>query len=363
MVGVVEMLGGRVFVVVLVAVLGAVALPAGEVVAQPGVAAGARACSWQLDTWLPLPAGYAGAAVAATDGATRFVGTAMNSAVADDFRAVVWRGGRAVPLPTPAGSSSFAMGTNRRGDVVGVVFDTGAGFHGPNRPVLWRRGRMIELAMPPGAVEASARDINNAGLIVGDSLDRAGEHQVLVWSAHAPARVRQVPAPGRLVSIAAVTENGVMAGAGITTEEPVRSIAVAGAVAGGLHVLPDLHPGDFSVVFAASGGYFAGVALAPTGGGVTAVLWHNGMPQALSTSSAEALAVNSHGTATGNRFSDFHPVVWNAGQEQDLPLIRSGQPLFSGLGQAITDDSRTVGGIVLTAAGSLDNQPVLWHCR
>ncbi|MEN3360804.1 MAG: hypothetical protein V7637_4786 [Mycobacteriales bacterium] len=358
------MRGGRACAVVLVAALGAVTGLASEAVAQPGVVAPARACGWQLDTWLALPPGYTGAFVGATDGADRFVGTATNSAAVDDFRAVVWRAGQVVPLPAPAGSSSFAMGTNRRGDVVGVVFEAGGGFHGPNRPVLWRGGRMIELATPKGAAEASARDINDAGLIVGDSVDQAGEHQALVWSERAPARVRQVSAPGRLVSIPAVTENGVLAGMGVSTGEPAtRTIAVAGTVAAGLRVLPDLHPGDFSSVFAANGSYLAGVALAPTGGGASAVLWHNAVPRALSTGPAEALAVNSHGAATGNRLSDFHPLVWDAGQERELPLVRSGQPLLSGLGQAITQDGRTIGGVVVTAADSPDDQPVLWHCR
>jgi hypothetical protein len=349
-----SMRGGRAFAVVLAAALAVLTLPR-VALAQP---AAAGACEWQLDTWLPLPAGYTGAEVAGAGGPEQFVGTAINAAADNDFRAVVWRGGDVSLLPTPAGSSSFAMGTNRRGDVVGVIFTSAGGSHGPDLPVLWRGDRLIELATPPGS-DTSARAVNDAGLIVGDSTDQAGRRRAVAWSARRPGEVRRVRVAGQVAAIGALTERGIIAGTVVSTEPSGRTVGVAGTVAAGLHVLPELRPGDFTTIFAASGAYLAGVALGADG--ATAVQWHNGRPRALSASPAEALAVNSDGTATGNRLTDFHPLVWTAGVERELPLVAAGRLLAAGLGQVITEDGSTIGGIV-TADGT-PTQPVLWHCR
>jgi uncharacterized membrane protein len=338
--------------VLLTLLLAAVSLSAGRAVAAPG--AGGLACVWGLDTWLPVPAGFPGAEVRAADGAGGFVGMATDSA-AGTAHAVVWRDGVAVLLPTPQGWSSFALGANRRGDVVGYLFDsTGA----PNRPVLWRRGRMIELAAPLG-VDAQARDINDAGLIVGESFDQA-----LAWSAYQPRRFRRVSAPARFVSVVAVTESGVLAGFGNSTVEPTnRTVAVAGTVSSGMHVLQDAEPGDFfTTVSAASGDYIAGTTATIAGNTFTARRWHDQTPQTLSTAESQTFGVNPYGDVTGVRRTDFHPVVWTADTEQELPLTSPDRTPTSGIGLVINDDGSTVGGIV-TINGDFNSQPVLWHCH
>jgi uncharacterized membrane protein len=349
-------------VVILTAVTGAVvAAPAGPALAEPASRAD---CGWQLDTWLPLPDGYTGASVTGTGGPDTFIGTAAGSAVENDFRAVVWRAGAVTVLPTPAGFSSFANGVNRRGDVVGFVFEAGP-FSGAHRPVLWRQGRMIELATPPGA-EASANAINDAGLIVGDSLDQNAQARGLAWSARRPHTVRQIRSDNRVSAVSAVNDLGIAAGTGI--DSAGRSVALAGTVVGGLHTLPEFQSGDFETVFDGSGAFLAGIALGANDGvhnGIaTAVLWHNGQPTALSTSDASAMAVNAGGEATGNRTTDHQPVVWADGVERDLPLAAAGESLIAGIGQAITQDGTTVGGIVVRLGADFrDTPPVLWHCR
>jgi uncharacterized membrane protein len=76
--------------------------------------------------------------------------------------AVLWDGGTATPLETPAGSESVAYGANRSGDVVGAVIGTFTGF----RPALWRGGKLIGLSTTGGS-SGTARSINDAGDIAG----------------------------------------------------------------------------------------------------------------------------------------------------------------------------------------------------
>jgi uncharacterized membrane protein len=348
-------------VAVLTTAIAATAAPAGPALAEPASGAG---CGWQLDTWLPLPDGYTGANVSGTGGPDTFIGTAVRSAVDNDFRAVRWQAGTVTVLPTPAGFSSVANGVNRRGDVVGLVSAAGS-VGSPHQPVLWRQGRMIELATPPGA-EASANDINDAGLIVGDSLDQNAQARGLAWSAGRPGTVLQLRSDDRVLAVGEVDELGIAAGTGI--DPAGRSVALAGTVLGGLHALPRFQPGDFETVFDGSGTFLAGIALGANDGvhnGIaTALLWHDGRPTALSTSDASAMAVNAHGQAAGIRTTDHQPVVWADGVERDLPLAAAGESLIAGIGQAITQDGATVAGIVVRPGADFrDTPPVLWHCR
>ncbi len=342
---------GRTFVVV-VAVLAGVVVPAGAAVAGPA------GCSWQLDRVLPLPAGYPTSAVAGADSAGAVVvGTAIDTSVFTDFQAVLWRDGRLVELPTPAGFSSSAAAVNTRGDVVGVVFQAGPFILGPNRPVLWRGGRMIELAVPAGAEGASPADINSVGLIVGAAADAGtAEPHPVAWAAALPSLVRRVPAPGRFNSALAVTEQGVVAGFG-SSPDLTHTIGLAGTVAG-LHEVRSLAAGDFTAIFAADGPYYAGDESSPNSL-PTAVLWHNGIPRALSAQPSAALGVNARGDATGNSLTDFHPVVWSGGTEQPLPL---GADYRSGAGGAISEDGATIAGNAVLAADQTVALPVLWRC-
>ena len=73
-----------------------------------------------------------------------------------------------------AGNDSAAYGINDHGDVVGVsaVGGGSAGSHA----FLYRDGVMGDLGALPGGDYAWARDINNAGLVVGDSNSRYAQH-------------------------------------------------------------------------------------------------------------------------------------------------------------------------------------------
>jgi uncharacterized membrane protein len=307
---------------------------------------------------LPLPAGYPTSDVAGADSAGEVVvGTAVNRSVSADFQAVLWRDGRLVELPTPAGFSSSAAAVNRRGDVVGAVFEANPFFLGPNRPVLWRGGRMIELAVPAGAEGAVPADINDAGLIVGAATDAGtAEPHPVAWAAAQPSLVRRVPSPGRFDGALAVTEQGVVAGFGDSADLR-HTIGLAGTVAG-LHEVRSLAAGDFTVIFAADGPYYAGHESSPNSL-PTAVLWHNEIPRPLSAQPSAALGVNARGDATGNTQTDFHPMVWSNGTEQPLPL---GADYTSGGGRAISEDGTTIAGSAVLAADQTVALPVLWHC-
>jgi uncharacterized membrane protein len=330
----------------------AVAAPAGDRNAAP------RACSWRLDTRLPLPAGLTSASITATDGATGFTGVATNFSMNDEFHAVVWQAGRASVLPTPAGASSMAFGMNRGGDVVGVVFP---GSGGGNQPVLWRAGRLVPLGTAPAVGDWVARDINDAGLIVGDVRDSDTGNQAVVWSAAEPAKFAFVRSAAPISSIAAVTEAGVLAGNAVsTTGTTTAGAVVAGTVADGLHVVPSPAGAAGASVSAANGGYLAGQYV-PTGGtDPNAVLWSDQAPQVLSKDNTEALGVNSHGLATGVDFTTGGAVVWSGGTEQRLPVISPGPASTFSVGNVVTEDG-AVGGSVTLDNG--DSRPVVWHCR
>jgi len=358
----------RAYLVPLVAaVVAGVVGPAGPAAAGP--VDGARAgCAWRLDTRLPIPAGFTSGGVSGTDGAGGFVGTAsvfdgvdISTFVAG---AVVWRGGRMSLLPTPAGLSSFGYAMNRRGDVVGAVFPS-RGQPGPMRPVLWRHRVLIELARPTGADWAIARDITDAGLIAGVADVGDGSHLPLLWSAAEPGSFRVIPAPAGFNLVNALTEDGVLAGVTSTLDEPViRSRGLAGTEAGGLHVVADPPGGYSSMVNAASGDYLAGESIGFDGESRPfAVLWHDEVPQVLSTDFATAQGVNSHGAATGVSFTTLRPVVWIGGVERELPLVWRGPALSTGNGIVITEDSRTVAGSATPTDAPIDTLPVLWHCR
>lgn len=90
--------------------------------------------------------------------------------------------------------------------------------------------------------------------------------------------------------------------------------------------------------------------------------WHDQTPHVLSAVDSQAFGVNPYGDTTGFRRSDFHPLVWTADTEQELPLTTTDRTPSSAIGLVITDDGSTVAGIV-TINGDFNSQPVLWHCH
>jgi len=337
-------------------VAAAVVLPAGVAPAAPGTAAAgpvAAACTWRLDAKLALPAGLTSATVSATDGTADFAGTAWNFSVSDQFFAVVWRAGRVSRLPTPVDSGSMAFGMNSHGDVVGVVLPPA----GPSRPVLWSGGRLIELGVAAPDISANPRDINDAGLIVGEAYLPANGNRAIAWSADQPSKFSYVASPGSESYLSAVTETGTVVGYYSTA---VQTVAATGTVAGGLQALPLPAGADNAYTVAANSTYVAGAAHTAGAEGFHAVLWASGVPKDLSKDETAASGVNSAGTVVGNNFTTGRAVVWSGGTEQPLPTITIGPAITSAAVGVITE-TNAIGGWLNTSAG--DSRPVVWHCR
>lgn len=75
----------------------------------------------------------------------------------------------------PSGFMSKAEALNIAGDIVGLGVRLDQKNGGTvTRPFLWSDGRMSELGTLPGFARSAARDINDAGIVVGDSWDDIG---------------------------------------------------------------------------------------------------------------------------------------------------------------------------------------------
>jgi len=295
-------------------VVGIAVIPAPVVATAAAPPAG---CHWALPTALALPAGFTSAGVAATDGETGFAGTATNfSSDFYDCRALVWQGGQGSLLPIPDGYFSEATGMNRLGDVVGFV---GPATGGTVKPALWRAGTLVQLATANPDTSASAHDINDAGLIVGEAQEVGGYFQAVAWSANAPDTFRYVPGgSSQPTFLNSVTEDGVLAGNGTveTSTGVFQNQAVTGTVDAGLHPVPEPVPGAIANVYGAAGSYLVGDYYVGDELASHAVIWRNEQPQVLSTGNTTARGVNSQGVAVGIDSAAGKPVVWMNGVEQ-----------------------------------------------
>jgi uncharacterized membrane protein len=352
----------RLFSLAVAGAAAAVVLPAGMAVAAPGAAAirPAAACSWRLDTRLPIPTGMTEATILATDGVADFAGTASNRNVDDLFHAVVWRGGQVSLLPTPLGAGSMAFGMNRRGDVVGVVQP--ADF-GPSQPVLWHNGQLIRLGVAAPDISANPRDINDAGLIVGEAYVPSEDNRAIAWSADAPSKFSYVAAPAIPSFLTAATEAGLVAGSytGTATGGFIPSVPAVGTVAAGLHPVGLPAGANSGQVVAADGTYLAGTT------GLTgeieshATIWQGETPTLLAKEDSVAVGVNAQGTAIGYKTAATgQALVWTGGVEQVLPILSTGPSITAASALVITD-SNAIGGSVATATSG--SRPVVWHCR
>jgi probable HAF family extracellular repeat protein len=93
----------------------------------------------------------------------------------DDYHPFLWEGGAMIALATLGGGpDSAAHDINDAGDIVGESEKP------PTRPILWSDGGMTELdtlANSQGRVKA----INNAGQMIGASVDNNNQQQPVIW--------------------------------------------------------------------------------------------------------------------------------------------------------------------------------------
>jgi uncharacterized membrane protein len=338
----------------------AVTTAAGQAGAAPArPSAEPPACTYRLDTRLPLPTGFSNADLQGADrSGTLFIGSATHREVDDTSRAVLWRNGQATLLPTPTGFSSTAIGVNARGDVVGLIAKDLA------VPVLWRNGRMIELTHDP-KVGARAEAINAAGQIVGtQDAGTDTESTGLVWTVNAPTASRPIPvAPGYgWGSAKTLGDTGDLVADIFPLDPATQDVIGVGSVNG---VRPVAGPPDSVGTVDAhdsAGAFIAGDEFVT--GEIDleerAVRWKSGEPTVLSKVASRAFGVNSTGTVAGfDESNGPQAVVWTAaGTQLQLPVITTGPAATGSLAFTMAENG-AVGGNLVTPQG---DRPVVWHC-
>lgn len=328
----------------------------------PAAPAAAGGCIYRLDTRLPAPAGFTDAVVSAGDGAAGYVGF-VRAQDSDVTRPVVWRNGRVRLLPAPAGVRAAAFGLNRLGDVVGILIGDSSGI---SQPVLWPGGGdPIPLApLTPGR-SAFARDVNEAGQIVGDAEQPDGLSQIVTWSMTDPGTVTIVPAgPDQSQTFAEmISSEGVVVGFGSVFIDPTSyGAGLVGSVVG-LHLVPSPPQAAApATAWAASGRFLAG-SYGEVDGSVTehAVVWQDEVPTVLSTADTYATGVTATGIVNGGDVANQRAVVWRDAVMQTLPVPPAGTDRLQSSSVAIAEDGTVAGSLYSTRTGR--GHAVLWHCR
>ena len=112
---------------------------------------------------------------------------------------VVWKNGTVQALPLPMRLANRVYEINDSGDVVGTVGTLG---------VLWRNGQYVPLDPWPGAAvkSSSARGINNAGVVVGESYFEPGQGvHAVSWTVTPISAAPNTPPSVTLAAISATT--------------------------------------------------------------------------------------------------------------------------------------------------------------
>lgn len=198
----------------------------------------------------------------------------------------LWRGGVATDLPI-----SYASGINDRGEVVGSGFGA--------QPVVWRDGVTTELRGLPGGLFTFANDINNAGVVVGQSGGMVDSVAVQWRTPDAEAEpLTSVPSTAR-----AISDSGRVAGLHWSSGFPYSFLWFRGQ-------FTDITPPPGSQMFQAYS--INNQAQVVGDNGFAAVVWQRGnttvLPSLTENDGATASDINNRGQITG--VSGSRAVLW-----------------------------------------------------
>ncbi|WP_433014803.1 hypothetical protein [Kribbella sp. CA-294648] len=183
------------------------AVLAGAVVT--GVSPAAAESSTCVATELKLPAGTPSnvhSNLATSDATGRYqVGSIQQ--LDGSFTALLWTAGEPKVLDPVPGRASFVVDVNSRGVALGFT-ESADGLS--RQPWLYSNGRYRKLATPAGLANISAQALNDRGDVVGSGRDKAsGLSSVVVWPA--AGKPRRLPADGSATA-ADINEAGVVIG-------------------------------------------------------------------------------------------------------------------------------------------------------
>jgi hypothetical protein len=249
----------------------------------------------------------------------------------------LWDGSQTVGLPKiPGGMTCLNMGLNDRDQVVGGCFRAEGSWDAhvpPFVPAIWNPGNSRPQALKwlPGDHYGAGWDINNSGMIAGNSGRYAGTNEqqdAVVWRSANAAPKRLKPVPGMVITNAfALTEGGAVAGfSGSSFDEQW----------GAYWANPDAEPVQLPRL---DGIYAVAESLNETGqivgvsedaGTCQAVLWEKSdgvwtvtrlAPESVYS---EATSINNSGQIVGLYMTDlgeFHAVLWQPKAEGGFSRI------------------------------------------
>jgi probable HAF family extracellular repeat protein len=119
----------------------------------------------------------------------------------DSEQAVVWKDGAVVPIapqtfgPDDEPANSQGIAINNRGQAIGEL---GARFSGGGYSFVWQDGQLIELPALDGLDPAVnvVFDINNRGVIVGETNLRSGDLAATLWQDGSVVNLNDLVDPG-----------------------------------------------------------------------------------------------------------------------------------------------------------------------
>ncbi|HEX6345597.1 hypothetical protein [Umezawaea sp.] len=302
------------------------------VVPQAGQAA-AAACTWQKTVW-DLPEGAAVGQVAGYDGGRYAVGVTGRSPVSGGGivspRGTLWDGGKVVLRV--AGEVPHLRDVNAAGLVVGdtVVDDRFVAV------TVGHDGRTTALPANPAWTGYSAWEVNNAGDVVGWA--SVGTRTILVvWPGNAPGTYRELPTPSFSANF-------------LTDVDEQGRIIVQTSPGGGYVVSPS---GQWNVL-AAPGAGASGtpwdirdgrVVGGISGNGYAAAEWdaQGRLARTTGGGAVEGRSIGGSGTVAGYAFAGSvqRVVLWRDGVVVDTPI--PSQFALAGF----SDDERTIVGVEL----------------